>query len=1031
MMSGGGGGGFVKAEPSANEQHANGAAQGDVKNRVVVNIRDVESGEIECIRLPRSHKLQRVYDALRGWMGGKDSFILKLDGHKISLGHTPNSLSMPDTVELLCVPAVKVDVHNFWTRKIECSYVMERNDTFHMMHNMCVKMRGNAGFVLSFLGRRLKLCETPSSLGMKNHVELTCVPVPMVEIVIKDAESPGYESTFPIRRDQKLSDIYLKYREMKGDGSFFFIFGKRKLSLRETPESLGMNDQVEITCVSSSTAIFDVFNIETQEVDWTIFLKSSSNFQRVFNACEDQRLQYKGKSRSSFFLEFRGTRIDCDADTPNSLGMSVHSLITYIPNPIVVINLYDKYGGFLRTFRLKRYQPLDVIFETYNKLSFYLMFRGDRIHPIDTPDSLGMKDHEDIAWVGVVSIHIHNNESNKVEHIFQATKVISILDYTKEQRTDTSPFYLITQQGKRIRDTDTPGTLFMDGHVKIFLVHFVTIDIRNSESQEVDSICLDRSATFEELYDKYKKKSGHVLFDFTFNGVIVDLAETPISLGLNNHADFVCVPQLANIMIRDKVSGEIEHHYRGSRAATFSSIREEIAEKRNGNSSFFFRFARADIDEDATPNSLNMGDEVKILLVPYVIFRIQDIAKKIVASFKTEKKFTFRALIERHLKGESCISDYDFHYKDAIIDLDDTLASLGKDLVEVVRVPRVSNDPPGKVCCCTYCRKRKAEVRLDEAGEDAIAINIVFADTSSSADKVLLRCAYAGKMKTLLSRYAAMRELPLKSLRFKFEDKMLFVSSIGNKSPHDLGMRNNDVVYASKLTSSSSSVSPEISNDTKSSKPSQKKEKIKGKGKGNKGKKKAKSKKRAPTQPTYSTMDEEERLRRAHSKLLSRVFDESNPQFKKIRQHLNNLALEQTPPKSKSSSPRVREPTAAGMSNISSFLLDNKAIKTRFNILAGEVSNLYKSTNPSKKMKAQASRESITIDLHGYTKEAAVEMLDASLPSWIDTAMHGDYPFVVPVTIICGAGGQVLSEVVEQWVRENERVANARKNMFI
>jgi len=166
--------------------------------------------------------------------------------------------------------------------------------------------------------------------------------------------------------------------------------------------------------------------------------------------------------------------------------------------------------------------------------------------------------------------------------------------------------------------------------------------------------------------------------------------------------------------------------------------------------------------------------------------------------------------------------------------------------------------------------------------------------------------------------------------------------------------------------------------------------------------------------------------------MLSRVFDEANPQFKKIRQHLNSLALEHTPPKSKSSSPRARvKESKTDMSNISSFSLDNKAIKNRFNIVAGEVSNLYKSTKPSKKMKAQAQVESITIDLHGYTKEAAVEKLNASLPSWIDAAMRGDYPFVVPVTIICGAGGQVLSEVVEQWIRDNERVANARRNMFI
>ena len=251
-------------------------------------------------------------------------------------------------------------------------------------------------------------------------------------------------------------------------------------------------------------------------------------------------------------------------------------------------------------------------------------------------------------------------------------------------------------------------------------------------------------------------------------------------------------------------------------------------------------------------------------------------------------------------------------------------------------------------------------------------------------------------MKTLLSRYAAMRKLPLKSLRFKYEDRMLFVSSIGNKSPYDLGMQNNDV-YVSRL--GNVDMKSDKAGTTKKSGQSQ------GAAKG-----KAKIKKKAPTQPTYSTIDEEERLRRAHSKLLSQVFDEANPLFKKIMQHLNSLALKQTPPKSKSVSPharaRAKEPSI-DMSDISSFSLDNKAIKTRFNIVAGEVSNLYKSTKPSKKMKAQAQVESITIDLHGYTKEAAVEKLNASLPSWIDAAMHGDFPFVVPVTIICGAGGQV------------------------
>jgi DNA-nicking Smr family endonuclease len=300
-------------------------------------------------------------------------------------------------------------------------------------------------------------------------------------------------------------------------------------------------------------------------------------------------------------------------------------------------------------------------------------------------------------------------------------------------------------------------------------------------------------------------------------------------------------------------------------------------------------------------------------------------------------------------------------------------------------------------------------------------IDIIFLDTSSS-DEVLLRYVSCWKMKALLSRYAAMREVPLKSLRFKCNNRMLFVSSIGNKSPYDLGIQNNDVVYVSPL--GNVGVKLDEAEPTKKSGPSQRSTSAA------KGKAKNNSKKKTLNRPTYATMDEEERLRRAHSKMLSRVFDEANPQFKKIRQQLNSLALKQTPPKSKSASPRARvRESKTDMSDISSFSLDNKAIKTRFNIVAGEVSNLYKSNKPSKKMKAQV--KSITIDLHGYTKEAAVEKLNASLSSWIDAAMRGDYPFVIPVTIICGAGGQVLSEVVEQWIRDNERVANARKNMFI
>jgi len=85
-----------------------------------------------------------------------------------------------------------------------------------------------------------------------------------------------------------------------------------------------------------------------------------------------------------------------------------------------------------------------------------------------------------------------------------------------------------------------------------------------------------------------------------------------------------------------------------------------------------------------------------------------------------------------------------------------------------------------------------------------------------------------------------MREVPLKSLRFKYEDRMLFVSSIGNKSPYDLGMQNHDVVYVSRL--GNVDVKQDEAESTKKSGPSQASTSA--------AKGKTKSKKKAPTQPT-------------------------------------------------------------------------------------------------------------------------------------------------------------------------------------
>ena len=111
--------------------------------------------------------------------------------------------------------------------------------------------------------------------------------------------------------------------------------------------------------------------------------------------------------------------------------------------------------------------------------------------------------------------------------------------------------------------------------------------------------------------------------------------------------------------------------------------------------------------------------------------------------------------------------------------------------------------------------------------------------------------------------------------------------------------------------------------------------------------------------------------------------------------------------------------------------LEGKAGKSHFNVRVGEVENLYKTTKPSKITTVTKTRcvdDRISIDLHGCTKDEALRKLDECLPQWIDMAMKSNYPFVVSVTIVCGKGSQVLSEVVETWIKKNKKVANAPKS---
>ena len=184
-----------------------------------------------------------------------------------------------------------------------------------------------------------------------------------------------------------------------------------------------------------------------------------------------------------------------------------------------------------------------------------------------------------------------------------------------------------------------------------------------------------------------------------------------------------------------------------------------------------------------------------------------------------------------------------------------------------------------------------------------------------------------------------------------------------------------------------------------------------------------KKKTKKATQPTKCSSEEEttDMSRQLHSQTLSPVLDELRPRLRIIRNRLNDLTLQKSAPKQKGcNAEQRRSPTNTPASTLQPETRGGKAGKVFYPILVGEPNNLYK---PFKCLDKRAK----IIDLHGCTKCEALEKLETNLPVWVESAMTGEFPFLVPVDIICGGGNQVLSDAVAHWIRSNRHVANRPK----
>lgn len=313
--------------------------------------------------------------------------------------------------------------------------------------------------------------------------------------------------------------------------------------------------------------------------------------------------------------------------------------------------------------------------------------------------------------------------------------------------------------------------------------------------------------------------------------------------------------------------------------------------------------------------------------------------------------------------------------------------------------------------------------RSSSASNDGAQIKLILADDANEDDRQSFDIGSSTTLKALFNDYAEKRGISLRSLRFSFAGKMLFLSSAGHKTPEEFGMQDQDVIKVHDTSKhQESSDDDSHSSQTRCSTPLPIKKKTKAK---RSKKAKGKNKKPRQQQDEYCTKTLEE-YKVEHSKRLTKIHDEAQARFKQIRQRLNNLVIARSQRKIKSQCPRSPKPESSLPSLANNPFkegLGGKAGKSHYVIQVGEVQNLYKTTKPSH----STSKPLSPLDLHGCTRDEALAKLDERLKAWVDTAMQGSYPFVQPAVIVCGCGNQILSETVQDWIRSNDKVSNAPK----
>lgn len=303
-------------------------------------------------------------------------------------------------------------------------------------------------------------------------------------------------------------------------------------------------------------------------------------------------------------------------------------------------------------------------------------------------------------------------------------------------------------------------------------------------------------------------------------------------------------------------------------------------------------------------------------------------------------------------------------------------------------------------------------------------IRLILECNGNGGERHTLSIGSSTTLKSLFNDYAKERGDSLRSLRFSYRGKALFLSSVGKKTPEQMDMKDQDVIIV-HFTGASRETADVGDSEKRIGTPAPQKslttQNQKTKNKKTKGKKKKTINHKQPVKTSQE-------WKREHSNRISKVHEEVHQRLREIRIRLNALDVKCQSKKKRKNRRKSKVGCAVDKPQIlPQSGIGGKAGKSSFSVQVGEIQNLYKTTN---KPPQNVSRHNATalLDMHGYTREEALLKLDESLPIWVDSAMRGSYPFVMPVRIVCGGGHQILSETVEKWIRDHAQVANAIQN---